>query len=82
MAFKTITIKRKVYKELTKAKRPNESFSELFERMLREKRPNLMEFYGAWKLERGEAERIEAALKKERMHFEESWSRRLERNLR
>lgn len=81
MPFKTITIKRDVYRELTKTKKNDESFSELFTRMLRDKRPNLKEFYGAWKLEKGEEKKIEIALERERLRFEENWKNRLEKEL-
>lgn len=46
--FKTLTIKKKVYEELLRIKRNGESFSELFERMMRKKRPDILKFAGAW----------------------------------
>lgn len=36
---KTITIRNEIYEELKKIKREDESFSELFERLAREKKP-------------------------------------------
>jgi hypothetical protein len=51
----------------------------LFARMLREKRPTLKEFYGAWTLEKGEEERIAAELEKERLRFEADWKTRAKR---
>ena len=70
--FKTITIKKDVYRNLSKVKRPSESFSQLFVRLLREKKPSLKEFYGAWELEPGEEKRLVAALKKFRGEFEDA----------
>lgn len=74
MAFKTITIKKTVYRNLAKVKKSQESFSELFTRLLREKHPHLKEFYGAWKLEKGEEKKIAAELKKFRKEFERSFA--------
>jgi len=80
MAFKTITIKQETYKDLIKVKISHESFSALFKRLLQERRPNLKDFYGAWKLEKGEAEKMESALKGERNRLEESWKKRHHEN--
>lgn len=49
VAFKTITIKKEVYERLVSAKREGESFSDLFDRVIAERRPSIMEFAGAWK---------------------------------
>lgn len=78
MAFKTITIKKEVYSDLIRAKSRNESFSQLFRRMLREKHPNLQDFYGAWELEKGEYNKITLAMKKFRKEMEEDFKKRHE----
>jgi len=72
-SFKTITIKKEVYQDLVKAKDSKESFSAMFKRLLKEKKPALSEFYGAWKLEKGEEKTLDKAFKKFRKEFEESF---------
>jgi predicted CopG family antitoxin len=79
MSFKTITIKGEVYKSLAKAKKRDESFSELFGRLLSERRPNLKAFYGAWTLGAGEAEKIEKELAKDRARMEKEFEERVAR---
>ena len=81
MPFKTITIKQSVYRDLVNSKMPGESFSELFERVLGDKRPNLRDFYGAWKLKKGEEKQIEILLKKERALLDQSFEKRMRRKL-
>lgn len=80
MGFKTITIKENVYKELMKVK-GNESFSEFFEKVTKErkKKPDLMRFYGAWKMSKKEADRVEKAMKKYRRSFDKSFHERVKR---
>ncbi len=80
MGFKTITIKENVYKELMKAK-GSESFSEFFEKVTKErkKRPDLMKFYGAWKMSDGEWKRIEKTIKKRRALADKNYRERLEK---
>ena len=80
MTFKTLTIKHAVYRDLVKAKQSGESFSDLFERMLREKRPNLLEFAGAWTFEKGEREKMHAAVMERRKRADDEWSKRLARH--
>jgi len=82
MPFKTITIKHKVYKELSKAKLEDESFSDMFERMLHEKKPDLMEFAGAWKMGKDEEKDLEASMKGYRHSFDTDWETRRKRFIR
>ena len=82
MAFKTITIKERVYKELEKAKEKGESFSDFFERMIKEKKksPDIMKFAGAWKdMPDEEFERIKKSMKEFRESANKSWEERLKR---
>ena len=48
MSFKIITIKKEVYGKLVKLKKKNESFSELFKRLIRRKRREMKDFAGGW----------------------------------
>lgn len=82
MSFKTITIKHKVYKELSKAKQADESFSDMFARLLHEKKPDLMEFAGAWKMSKDEEEDLESSMKGYRRSFEADWEKRRKRFIR
>lgn len=75
MVSKTITIKTDVYHQLMGVKGRNESFSRLFERLLREKRPNLLRFAGAWKLSPEETRRLKRVIVDFRRDFEESYQR-------
>ena len=70
MAFKTITIKERVYKELKSVKGKDESFSRLLERLVKSKKPGLKRYYGAWKGDKKEFEKIEKTLGKERLEKE------------
>mgnify|MGYP001575391762 CR=1 FL=1 len=78
MSFKTITIKKDVYRELVKVKGSDESFSSLFNRMLSERHPNLKEFYGAWETSKEIEKREDEAMKRFRMDMEESFRKRHE----
>ncbi|MBI2971181.1 MAG: antitoxin VapB family protein [Candidatus Aenigmarchaeota archaeon] len=68
MGFKTITIKESVYRELSGLKGKSESFSEFFEKLVKEKKgkPDLRKFYGSWKMGTGEWRRIGKIVKKRR----------------
>ena len=80
MTFKTITIKSSVYKELSRSKRPDESFSELFTRLVRnKKKPDLMEFYGAWKSTGEEKKAVDDAISAHRARADQDWKRRMSR---
>ena len=81
MRFKTLTIKEAVYRELLKAKGEKESFSELFDRMVKETKgkPNLMKFAGAWKMTDDEHKTVKASVKAYRKSFNKSFRERLER---
>ena len=74
MPFKTITIKKDVYRQLIKAKHAKESFSRFFARILHERNPDLKTFYGAWELEKDEVKKVSAAMKKMRSELEESFA--------
>ncbi|MEM0079995.1 MAG: antitoxin VapB family protein [Nitrososphaerota archaeon] len=47
--MKTLTIREEVYEKLVKLKKEGESFSDLLERILEEKRPSLKDFAGILK---------------------------------
>ncbi len=55
MATKRLAIKSEVYDELLKIKKENESFSQLFERLLKHK-TDIMAFAGKWKADLNAAE--------------------------
>jgi len=74
MVFKTITIKNTVYMHLMKEKKPDESFSTLFERLL-EKTHSLEKFYGAWTLTKAEEDKQDLAMKKFRSEFNEEFKK-------
>ena len=75
MAFKTITIKNKVYMHLIKEKKSDESFSTLFERLLIKYSPPLKKFYGAWKMTIDEEEKTIRSMKRFRQAFEEDFEK-------
>ncbi len=77
MGVKTITIKEKVYKDLIKVKSKDESFSDLFERLIEEKKPDLKSFFGVWKLTDVESANVKKGLDAFRKDFDDDWSRRL-----
>ncbi|MEM0010746.1 MAG: antitoxin VapB family protein [Fervidicoccaceae archaeon] len=47
--MKTLTIREEVYEKLVKLKKEGESFSDLLERILEERRPSLRDFAGILK---------------------------------
>ncbi len=53
-----ISITEEVYKKLMKIKRENESFSELFLRMLRIQKVKMEKTFGAWNLSKKERGKI------------------------
>ncbi len=79
MAFKTITIKTGVYRELLRVKTGKESFSSLFTRLLHETHTPLREFYGAWTAEKGEEKNAEQAMRDFRRELEQDFRRHHER---
>ena len=76
MAFKTITIKDHVYTDLLKAKGKNESFSGLFERLVKGGRQDIYKYFGKWKASAAEVKHINAELAKERKSLEKEFSGR------
>jgi len=58
MTSKNISITEEVYKKLVKIKRENESFSELFLRLLRIQKINMENTFGAWNLSKKEKSEI------------------------
>ncbi|MBS3138706.1 antitoxin VapB family protein [Candidatus Woesearchaeota archaeon] len=76
MASKTITIKTGVYEQLSGIKGRSESFSALFQRLLREKQPDLLKFAGAWKLTSEEDRRLREAMESERCRVQKDWEQR------
>ncbi len=56
MTSKNISITEDVYNKLLKIKREDESFSELFLRLLKIQKNNLEKSFGAWKLSEKEKE--------------------------
>lgn len=58
MTSKNISITKDVYDKLMKIKRKNESFSELFLRLLKVQKTNMEKSYGAWNLTEKEKKEI------------------------
>ena len=58
MTSKNISITEDVYKKLMKIKGENESFSELFLRLLRIQKSNMEKTFGAWNLSKKERSEI------------------------
>ncbi len=58
MTSKNISITEEVYKKLMKIKRENESFSELFLRLLRIQKIKMKKTFGAWNLSNNEKNEI------------------------
>lgn len=58
MASKNISITEEVYKELLKIKGENESFSELFSRLLKIQKQNIEKSFGVWNLSKEEKDKI------------------------
>ncbi len=58
MTSKNISITEEVYKKLMKIKRENESFSELFLRLLKSQKDNMKRTFGAWNLSEEEESEI------------------------
>jgi len=58
MTSKNISITEDVYKKLIKIKEENESFSELFLRLLRIQKINIEKAFGAWNLSKREKTEI------------------------
>jgi len=54
MASKNISITEDVYNELKKYKREDESFSQLFLRLINGQKGNFKDYFGAWDLSEGE----------------------------
>jgi predicted CopG family antitoxin len=72
MATKTITIMDDAYAKLKRSKLPGESFTDVINRVLPEKR-SIMDFFGAWDEET--ASIVEASIKesRERSRKHNSW---------
>lgn len=66
MATKTVSLRERAYEKLRNLKRENESFSDVVERISKEKEQNLEKFSGAFP----EIGNVEEQLKKERDKFE------------
>ena len=58
MTSKTISITEEIYNELIKIKGKNESFSQLFSRLLNLQKKNLKELFGSWDLSEEEKAEI------------------------
>ena len=58
MTSKNISITEDIYKKLMKIKGENESFSELFLRLLRIQKNNMEKTFGAWNLSKKEKSEI------------------------
>jgi len=58
MTSKNISITKEVYDKLMKIKRENESFSELFLRLLKVQKENMEKSFGAWNLTEKEKKEI------------------------
>ncbi|MEW6295709.1 MAG: antitoxin VapB family protein [Candidatus Diapherotrites archaeon] len=81
MASKTLTIRKDVYDALIRAKEDDESFSEMFERLLTEKKPDLLKYAGIWKISEKEKKGIEREIKKMRKSADKNFEERLRRIL-
>ena len=82
MGFKTITIKEDVYKELLEEKGKEESFSEFFDKLMKEKKkkPDIMKFAGAWnKMSDKEFEKINKSIKELRESADKNFKERIKR---
>jgi len=62
MTSKNISITEDVYNKLLKIKRENESFSELFLRLLKIQKDTLEKSFGAWNLSKEEEKEIWAGI--------------------
>lgn len=62
MTSKNISITEEVYNKLLKIKQKNESFSELFLRLLRVQKINFEKSFGAWNLNEKESKEIWGAI--------------------
>jgi len=58
MTSKNISITEDIYKKLIKIKRENESFSELFSRLLKIQKEKIEKSFGAWNLSEKEKNEI------------------------
>ena len=58
MGSKTISVNDDVYRELKEIKEENESFSELFHRLITIHHQNLEKSFGSWQLTKEEEEEI------------------------
>jgi predicted CopG family antitoxin len=80
MKFKTLTIKEEVYRELLRIKRKDESFSELFMRMVKKEKPDFKKFYGSWSdLTNKEIKKISEAIRTLRTSADKNFKKRMER---
>ena len=61
MSFKTITIRKETYEKLKALKGENQSFSDVIEDLIKQKR-SLLDFFGAWETDDEEVEKIEKIL--------------------
>ena len=72
MTSKNISITEAVYKKLLKIKREDETFSELFLRLLKIQKNTLEKTFGVWVLSKEEKEEIWSGLT---THKERSWNK-------
>lgn len=79
MGFKTVTIKHSVYNALSKEKLPGESFSEMFQRMMKKGKPNLLAFAGAWKSTTEDIKKLNEVRKTFREGFDKNAKERMAR---
>ena len=82
MGFKTITIKEDVYKKIARAKRKNESFSELFDRKfseetIEERTNRILKYAGIWKMTEKEYKEKLEEIKKGRENSEKNFQERM-----
>ncbi len=71
MAFKTITVKEKVYEKLKRGKRQGESFSDFFDRIAQSGKMNLLKYAGIWELAEGQAKSMKEEIRKNRQRKDE-----------
>ncbi len=79
MATKTITITEDAYDLLAKLKRENESFSEVIKRTI--KKGSILEFAGAWNMNKKEAEELKERIKKMRDFSDTDFEKRVKERM-
>ena len=78
MAVKTLTIMEDIYSDLVKAKKEDESFSQLFRRLLKENRTSVDEFFGVLSdLDEKDMKKVKVGMEEFKKSADKSFNRRL-----